>query len=143
MENLTPPLLHAIREVRWAMQTGKAIKEAVQMYLSGAQNDLAAQLREFWVRKWQSGAREPFTFANHYRQAFWDLIERGCAGQPVMEGLTALESEVERAAQAEVDAHLAALPFKVLFPLLLFQFPAYLILLLGPLLRELSRQMGG
>jgi hypothetical protein len=35
------------------------------------------------------------------------------------------------------------LPFKVLIPMLLFQFPAYLLLLLGPVLRELTQQIGG
>ena len=60
-----------------------------------------------------------------------------------MDALRALETEVESKAEAELDAHVAALPFKVLLPLLLFQFPAYLLLLLGPLLRELQRQLGG
>jgi len=145
MENLTPPLLRALREVRWVMSSGKSMKEAFQTYLEHTQDPLAAHLRQLWIIKSQGG--KPNSGApplpTYLQRAFWDLIERGCAGQPTMEALKALEYEVESRAQAELDDHLATLPFKALLPLLLLQFPAYLILLLGPILRELQRQIGG
>lgn len=62
-------------------------------------------------------------------------------GQPVLDHLAALEDEITKAADAELDIHISTLPFKMLIPLLLFQFPAYLVLLLGPALRELTRQL--
>ena len=55
---------------------------------------------------------------------------------------TIVVREVEAAAELELQAHVAQLPLKVLLPLLFFQFPAYLLLLLGPVLRELSRSLG-
>ncbi len=141
MEDLTPPLLHAIREVRWHLSSGKGMREAFPRYLDDAQDALARELRGKWVMKLQGGAQVPLR--SHFAQSFWDLIERGLAGQPAFEALGILECEVEKAAERELDAHLASLPFKVLIPLLIFQFPAYLMLLLGPILRELSAKMGG
>jgi hypothetical protein len=145
MENLTPPLLRALRELKWLMTSGKSMTEAFQIYLSRADDDLASRLRQLWILKNQS-SRAPFTpesLPTYLQRTFWELIERGARGEPCLEALNTLEREVEKAAQAELDEHLAALPFKVLMPLLLFQFPAYLLLLLGPLLRELQRQLGG
>jgi hypothetical protein len=141
MEDLTPPLLYAVRELRWQMNAGRAMKEAFQCYLDGKLDPLSLELRRNWVLK-QKGGPIPH-LRSHYAQSFWNLVERGLAGQPTHEALGILEAEVQRAAEAELDEHLAALPFKVLIPLLLFQFPAYLLLLLGPALRELNRQMGG
>lgn len=146
MDDLTPPLLKAIREVKWTLRTGKSMKVAVEIYLERTEDSFASRLRPLWtLRKNQPHAvvKELSTLNSHFQQAFWDLIERGCTGQPVLEALTALEEEVEIAAQAELDHHLSTLPFKVLMPLLFLQFPAYLILLLGPLVRELQHQLGG
>jgi len=140
MENLTPPLLVAVRELRWSISNGNAMKEALQSYLDGAHDALALELRRQLIRKMQGALR--LKFSSYREQALWDLIERGMAGQPTLEALQALEAEVEQAAQSEIDAHLAELPFRVLIPLILFQFPAYLLLLLGPMLRSLSQQMG-
>lgn len=143
MEDLTPPLLSAVREVRWRIGSGRSMKEAVSLYLETAANEFAVRLREWWTLKQQGRESSANSFPTHLQQAFLHLIERGLAGQPVLEALTALENEVDSAAQNELELFLAALPFKVLLPMLAFQFPAYMILLLGPMLRELGRQMGG
>jgi len=147
MENLIPPLLRALRELKWTMNSGKSMNEAFPLYLDRTNDDLASRLRQLWILKNQS-VRPHLLSSNellptHFQRAFWQLVERGTRGEPTLEALNALETEVEKAAQAELDEHLAVLPFKVLLPLLLFQFPAYLLLLLGPLLRELQRQLGG
>lgn len=144
MEDLTPPLARAIMDVRWSIASGRSMKDAFQSYLDRHHDPLASILREHWVLRCSSaGHRPPRPLRTHFQRAFWDLVQRGCSGQPSLEALIALESEVESAARAELDDFLATLPFKVLIPLLLFQFPAYLLLLLGPLLRELERQLGG
>lgn len=143
MEDLTPPLLNAIREVRWRLLTGRSMKESVLLYLDTAGDEFAARLREWWALTTQGRAPGDSAFPTHLQKAFLNLLERGLSGQPTLEHLSALESEVEDAAESELELFLAALPFKVLLPLLIFQFPAYLILLLGPLLRDLTRQMGG
>lgn len=142
MENLTPPLLNAVREVQWRLSSGRSMREAMRLYLEAAHTPFAHCLREWWSLKNQGRPSDSQKFKTHYQRAFLNLVERGCAGQPTLEHLRALEDEISKAADAELELHLATLPFKVLIPLLVFQFPAFLILLLGPVLRELTRQMG-
>lgn len=141
MEDLAPPILTAIREVKWHLGSGKSMKEAFSCYLEDTHDAFSRELRRRWILKQQGTASPPLRLP--LQHTFWELVERGCAGQPSLEALNALEVETEKAAQAELDAHIGALPFKVLLPLLFFQFPAYLMLLLGPIVRELNDRMTG
>jgi len=143
MEDLSPPLLTVARELRWRISSGKSMKEALHLYLESATSRFAQSLREWWALRSQGRSDSETRFPTHLQKGLITLIERGCAGQPTLEQLLALEKEIESAAEAELELFVATLPFKVLLPLLFFQFPAYLLLLLGPVLRELGRQMGG
>ncbi len=140
MDDLTPPLLTALREVRWQLLSGKSMRDSVAEYVSHHSDPFALKLRELMVLK-QQGTLDWATqgFANQYHKAFWNLLARGLSGHPVLEPLSNLEDEVDRAALADLDVHVATLPFKALLPLLFFQFPAFVILLIGPLLRELPQ----
>ena len=145
MDRVTPPLVGAIQSLRWMISAGRAPKDAVRTYLDENADELAHGYRELWVWRSRGLARPaavPKVVRGVYRRTLWDLIERGLAGEPILNALAALEDEVDRAARAELDLHLAALPFKLLIPLLMFQFPAYLLLLLGPALNELTRSLG-
>jgi hypothetical protein len=119
------------------------MKQSVSLFLVDSPGPFARRLREWWALKNQGLAPADEIFTSHFQKAFAHLIECGCAGQPTLEYLQQLESEIESAAQAELELFVATLPFKVLIPMLLFQFPAYLLLLLGPVLRELTQQIGG
>lgn len=143
---LVPPLLQAVREVRGRTLSGVSTGDAFRIYLEDHHDALADTLRERWILKWRpngTAAREPNSLRGPYQRSFWELIERGSNGEPIAGPLAALEDEIERAAEAELDQHISTLPFKVLLPLMAFQFPAHLILLLGPMLRDLGRQLGG
>ena len=142
MENLTPPTLNAVRQISWRIHSGKSMFEAVNIYLGQCNDSFARSLREAWILKNQGQISQKSLFSSVHQQALWNLIERGAHGQPTSEALRALELEVEMATSFELEEHLGSLPFKVLLPLLFFLFPAYLILLLGPVLRQLNQQMG-
>lgn len=145
MENLTPPVLESVRDLRWRISSGQPMSEALRAHLEHTRTDFAQSLREWWAlsNQGRKPTAEKERFRTHYQRAAIQLIERGCRGEPTLEHLAALEDEIELAATNELELFLAGLPFKVLLPLLFFQFPAYLVLLLGPVLRELTRQMGG
>lgn len=139
MEHLTPPLLTAVREIRWQLLSGKSTREAVREYLALYKDEFSRKLREILLLREQSALDPAFRgFANVYQTALWDLLQRGLDGHPILEPLTSLEREIERAAQLDVETHISTLPFKALLPLLFFQFPAFVILLVLPLLRDLQ-----
>lgn len=139
MDHLTPPLITAIREIRWHLMAGRSLKESLLNYLSQYHDELSVRINELWSLKMQGQVIGDNLFKSHYAQALWDLIERGYQGQPILEPLMHLEEDVDTAARFDLDMHVATLPFKALVPLLLFQFPAFVVLLIGPLLRELSK----
>lgn len=143
MDHLTPPILTAVRELRWNLLSGQSLKCSLQAYLNDADDEFARHLRHRWVL-FEQGA-QPGEMKNAPRQQFsdalWDLIERGTRGEPVLEALQALEGELERTANMDLEDHLGSLPFKALIPLLFLHFPAFAITLLGPWLRELQRHL--
>lgn len=143
MDHLTPPILTAVRELRWNLLSGQSLKCSLQAYLDDADDEFARHLRHRWAL-FQQGAESgdvKKTSGRPFSDALWDLIERGTKGEPVLEALEALESELEMAAHMDLEDHLGSLPFKALIPLLFLHFPAFAITLLGPWLRELQRHL--
>lgn len=144
MENLSPPLT-VLLEVRWEMENGASFREALREYLrGGSRPDFADVLQEWMIRKSHGQDIRALRRAevSPYRLAVLDLFDRGWNGEPILEAVEELEGEIEAASQAELDHFVATLSFRAMLPLLLLQFPAYLLLLTGPLLTELLRAMG-
>lgn len=78
-----------------------------------------------------------------YRRSLLQILERGLRGEAVYSVLLQLETELVEACQEEISNKVARLPFILLIPLLLFQFPAFLMLLFGPLLQNFFHSLGG
>jgi len=143
MESIIPPVLNCVQHIRWQIGSGAGMRDAIRSYLDAHADSFADQLRDHWFLHTQAThrGRQIRPFATEYQKILWELICRGAQGEPIEAALFGLEQEITHAAQFELDEHVSALPLKVLVPLLLLQFPAYLVLLLGPLLRDLQRQM--
>ncbi len=138
LEPVTPPILTAVRELRWQLLSGKAARDAVREYLAAHNDGFSRKIRELLLLREQNTLGDrPTGLTNPYHVAFWDLLQRGLDGHPILEPLSGLETEVDRAARMDLAAHIAELPFKALLPLMFFQFPAFLFLLVVPLLRDL------
>lgn len=140
---MKPPLLNLIQNLQWSISSGRPLKESLENILRTDNSSLGRSFGELWVLKSAGQKIRPEKcLTSFYQTALWDLIERSSQGQPITEPLRGLEAEVAQAAQAELESHVATLPFKALIPLLAFQFPAFLIILLGPILRDLHSQLG-
>lgn len=139
MDSLTPPLLTALREMRWHLLAGRSVKDAMDAYLQVTNDEFSRKMRELWTLRHQGTLNcGEINLPTHYHRAFWDLLERGLLGQPIVDPMNNLEEEVERVSLRDLEMHVATLPFKALLPLLFLQFPAFIILLIGPLMRELT-----
>jgi hypothetical protein len=68
-----------------------------------------------------------------------EYISRGLRGEPILTALKEYQLELIAQIDFEIDRQSALLPIKALVPLLLFQFPALLILAFGPLLERLNK----
>lgn len=144
MEGLNPSLKCLI-EIQSALHNGEPIRAGVMRYLasSAVDCDFSAAIRRFlfaWDQgqDWRAVIR---SIQSPHRRALLELVSSALAGQPIQAHLEELRSEIVSAAHAEIGRHLEILPIKMLIPLLLFQFPAFLLLLFGPVLGRLLQEL--
>ncbi len=138
MEGLAPPLA-CLLEVRLGLENGASVNRALVDYLGEAQGDFADELRQWRILYEQGVSTEGFIARQQssYRRALFSLFERGLRGEPILSGLNDLEKEMVEACRDQLELHLRRLPILGLIPLMLFQAPALLLLLFGPILTDL------
>lgn len=144
MEGLAPPLKCLI-EIHAALQNGESVRTGINRYLAStpAHSDFAPDVRRF-LFVWEQGGDFRAVIAkirSPHRRALLDLIATALSGQPILGHLEELRSELIASADSEIREHLELLPIKMLMPLLFFQFPAFLLLLFGPLLNHLLEEI--
>ena len=141
MEALAPPLEFII-DVRFSIEKGCSIKKAAEIAASKATDEKWKRNLHIWLGLLEIG-RSSLPIKNSLspaRRQCLDLIEQGMKGESIYSHVCALEEEFLQAAQAEMEQYVATLPIKSLIPLLFFQFPSFLILLLGPFLAQFLSQ---
>lgn len=140
MEDLAPPL-RCVLELQWSLENGLSARVALLRYIESFDDDWTRQLKLWLVLRDQGQLSADFwqMIKSPHRRAMIEILESGLQGQPVRTRLDEIRVEVQRACDDQLQRHLARLPFLGLIPLMLFQFPAFLILLLFPLLQEFHR----
>ncbi|WP_413585754.1 hypothetical protein [Bdellovibrio sp. HCB274] len=144
MEGVAPPLALLLC-VKRALEKGQPVKSGVLNYLKRHQGDFSAVVAQ-WLALLQQGLLTHGLInevSSPHRQVLLQVLERGMRGEAVYNVLVSLESEMIEACEDEISTKLARLPFLLLIPLLLFQFPAFLLLLFGPLLQNFFHSLGG
>ena len=144
MEGVAPPLALLLC-VKRILEKGQPVKQGVLHYLKRHEGDFAIEVSR-WMALLQQGKDTQGVingFSSQHRQVLLQLLERGMRGESVYSVLVGLEAELIEACEEEITNKLARLPFLLLVPLLLFQFPAFLMLLFGPLLQNFFHSLGG
>ncbi|MBL7668943.1 MAG: hypothetical protein JNM39_00535 [Bdellovibrionaceae bacterium] len=144
MEGLAPPL-ELSSEVKRAIEKGLTAKQGVLNFIRKNQNEFSKQVIR-WLNLIEQGQKTDkilTVLKSTHRRCLLQLLERGIRGESIYQQLLTLEGETILACQEEQARFLARLPFLLLVPLLFFLFPAYLILLFGPLLNQFLVQVGG
>jgi hypothetical protein len=144
MESVAPPLALLLC-VKRAIEKGQPVRVGILLYLKRFEGEFPEFLMR-WMAYIQQG-KDPQdilgTLTSMHRRILIQLLERGLRGEAIYPSLIQLESEIIEACQDELGTKLARLPFILLIPLLLFQFPAFLMLLFGPLLQNFFHSFGG
>ncbi len=118
---------------------GKSLRDALLLYISEEPKGFAASLA-IWLNYFESNSLAvlpDLQLSSDYQKSLLVCFEAGMNGQPIQVQLEQLTQEVEAASLLEIDAHIASLPLKALLPVFLFQFPAFLLLIFGPVLSQL------
>jgi hypothetical protein len=139
MEGLAPTLRCAL-EVRFALENGESVRAGIIRAVSGY-GDPFSQAVQRWLFALDQGQNSPLETAKltAYQRNLVALLGHGLRGNSIRPQLLDLESEIEQACRDQIDNFIRMLPFKMAIPVLLLQFPAFLLLLLGPLIAELAK----
>jgi hypothetical protein len=139
MENLTPSLA-CLYYIKRCLAQGISLHEALRAYSFEAKDEFASKLG-LWLNYFESNglsALPDLGLTSDYQKSLLICFEAGLQGQPLQEQLVQLTDEVELASSLEVDEFLSRLPFKAMLPVFLFQLPAFLLLIFGPVFIHLG-----
>lgn len=144
MDHIAPPL-QLIAYVKRSIETGQSVRSGVLGFVRGERTTFAKDVSK-WLASLDQGLSTASLLSAHssqYRRSLLELLERGLRGESIYVYICQLEQETIEACQDEINRKLAKLPFLLLCPLLLLQFPAFLMLLFGPLLDNFFHSFGG
>lgn len=135
MEDLAPPL-KCLLEVRYGLENGASVLFSLKLVAKGQKGQLNKEIVDFLIsyEKGDKGKELIGELKSPYRVALFEVFLRGLEGEPILNRLKELEAEMVQESHYEIEKKISDLPFITMIPLLLFQFPAFLILLFGPLL---------
>ena len=143
MEGVAPPL-GLVLELRLDLENGRSVRDGLTRFLQKSPSDDFVHLLEHWIAvrelRGVKGLRQHRGWTS-WRQMVLEMIERGLAGNPILEELKQMELDLIAASDNQIERELRALPIMSLVPVLLFQFPAYLLLLLGPWMQQLLENL--
>ena len=144
MEGIAPPL-GLLLAVKRCLEKGQPVKVGIQYYLKRNQGAFVAVVGQWLALIQQGKDTQPLIsqLSSQHRQVLLQLLERGLRGEAIYNVLQTLEEEILEACHEELTNKLAQLSFILLIPLLLFQFPAFLLLLFGPLLQNFFHSLAG
>jgi hypothetical protein len=143
MESMNPALA-LLLAVRRSLERGQSVKIGILDYLKSNSCHFSREVTMWYgVHQQNLPTNEILSRQiSSYRQTLLHTLERGLRGEPIYNYLLTLEEEIIAACETSLAESLGQLPFVLLIPLLLFQLPAFLALLFGPLLRQFFEALG-
>ncbi len=144
MKNNLPHAIELILTVKYSVELGQSIREGVRNFLRSTSENKFRELVILWLASYEAGVptqKMIEKISNTTHRHLIMILERGLAGEPIMNFLIQLEKETYEQSQIEIDKFLLTLPIKALLPLVLFVFPSVMILILGPILVNLAQAL--
>lgn len=137
MEDLAPSY-NFVLYWQGELASSASVRTLVDQYIKESELRAFEKLLQNWLLNHLTTSCSDFCLKNRiispFQRVIFDLLYQSLQGRSVFEAVCSLELEMRNASLVELDTHLAKLPYKLMIPLLLFQFPALLLLILGPLI---------
>ena len=142
MDYLAPPLRAALH-VQLKIKSGVSMQMALQSYVRDFPDCPFAKQTSLWLFCRQSGQvfEDKLLAKQIYRKTLLSIFARGLKGEPVLHILQDFQQELKDICMQHLEQQIQKLPFLTFIPLFLFQVPAFLLLLLAPLILDLIHQL--
>ncbi len=142
MESLAPPL-EVLLLLRLHLESGESLRLGLKEISQLQQNEFLEVLQEWLLCLEQGLCTDDLIrdLKSPYRRELLRVLELGLQGEPILRRLEELELEMLEASQDEIERFLQKLPVFSLIPVLFLQFPAFILLLMGPILIQLLRSI--
>ncbi len=140
MEFIAPPL-KTVLFLRMKISNGVSVRGALCEYLMSESDTFRDEIMS-WYQKKQAHSDVQYQSPQFFRRQIVQTIERGLRGEPVDKILEELEQEMIEISREDIDVHLERLPTLMLIPMMLFQLPGFLMILLGPVFASLFQTLG-
>lgn len=140
MERINP-VLSCIIELESALISGESVKSGIHSYINYSDSDeLQSQCKVFLLAYENGQNIKHFNKAikSDLRLSLFHLLHRGLGGEPISQYLKELKTFTIEQSEKDISQFMTVLPFKAMIPLFLFQLPALLILLFGPIVLSLQ-----
>ncbi len=142
MEGLAPTLVLCL-EIRQGLERGDAALSTLKSCFSDLDSELSKDVRTL-IAHFEHHRAKPLSLSgvkSMYRRSLFQLILSALDGEPILKKILELEKEIQLACDDEVERFVTLLPTKVMLPILLMQFPALLLILLGPILSQYFKEL--
>ncbi len=141
MDDIAPPL-KCILYIEKALSEGKSLQTGLKKYiasgkLSSHKEDFSYEVQELLQTFLMDKSPSELKSKTIYRSALKDLLWSGLKGQSIYKELQGLKEEITRASYADIKTFIDSIALKSTIPLLCLQFPAFLMLLMGPVLTQI------
>ncbi|MEY4616554.1 MAG: hypothetical protein RJB66_1514 [Pseudomonadota bacterium] len=142
MENLSPGL-QLLFDVRTALENGTSVRTGVLNFLKLQRTDFNETVSA-WILAFDQNQDTIYLLKllHPCRRTLLLMLEKGMRGLPILAALAELEREIISSCELEMEERIQKLPIRLLFPVLFFMFPAYLIILIGPFMLEIIKHWG-
>lgn len=134
MDDLSPTLNLTLC-AREALERGDSVRVGIAEFIEADRSDLKLFLLNPALGA-EDGRKLPRALKETEKSAL-AVLRRGLAGEAILPVLRELEADLIERSDAEIEEFTQKLTFRCLIPLLIFVFPGYLVLLLGPTLERL------
>jgi hypothetical protein len=136
------PSYHILLQLRHHLRCGRSVSESLNLSRNFEPSDFQKRLQR-WIAAKERGAtpRTADHFGTPLQQIFIETLNRGLAGEPILQRLDEIEEEMRLTMIDTLGKHLQRLPILLLLPLTALIFPGFMLLILGPLLNELTRSL--
>lgn len=139
MENLKDLLALTLR-LRTSLECGEALRPVLTEFFKTNETHFSIKLSE-WLFLFDQTGKSHQVFVSHHAQILVTILAEGLGGHAIYERLLGYEEELLEHIENVIQQKLDALPYILMVPLLLLMFPAYLILILGPVLNNFIQNM--